>query len=344
MKPATSDVAIALRPYRDEDEGSVLDLLRSALGPGPAGDRHPEFFRWKHRENPFGRSFMLVAETGGTIVGLRAFMRWRFEAAGRRVEAVRAVDTATHPDHQGLGVFSRLTRAALEELRGEADLVFNTPNEKSLGGYLKMGWQTVGRMPVWIRIRRPIRLARRVRSLDETGASIGLAPENEAEAAANVLQDEEGVSSLLSSEEQPDGRFRTPRDTTYLRWRYGSAPFLDYRAVREERDGVLCGLAIFRVRPRGKLWEATVSELIVPAGDGSTLSRLLNRISRSAAVDHLTCRLPVGWPAPRVSPRSRLVRVPGGMTFVVNPLSEGLDPDPGVSRSWALSLGDLEVF
>ncbi len=66
-------------------------------------------------------------------------------SAGRHaVRAVRAVDTATHPDHQGRGIFSTLTPTRSRRCGSRADLVFNTPNEKSLPGYLKMGWQIVG--------------------------------------------------------------------------------------------------------------------------------------------------------------------------------------------------------
>ena len=126
--------SVDVRPYRDDDEASVLDLLAVTLGGGPAGRRPADFFRWKHLENPAGRSFMLVAELAGQIVGFRAFMRWRFQADGAELRAVRAVDTATHPDHQGKGIFSTLTLRALDELRGETDLVFNTPNAASLPG------------------------------------------------------------------------------------------------------------------------------------------------------------------------------------------------------------------
>ena len=149
-----------MRAWHDDDLPHVLELLQAALGGGPAGVRPAEFFRWKHLENPFGRSFMLVAEADGRIIGLRAFMRWRFRADDRVVHAVRAVDTATHPDYQGRGVFSMLTRRAIEEMRGEVELIFNTPNEKSLPGYLKMGWQSVGRVPILVRPQHPVRLVR----------------------------------------------------------------------------------------------------------------------------------------------------------------------------------------
>jgi GNAT superfamily N-acetyltransferase len=101
-----------VRPYEDADEPRVLELLSASLGAGPSGDRSAAFFRWKHLENPFGRSVLLVAEADGGIVGLRAFLRWRLRAGHRELSAVRAVDTATHPEFQGRGIFSRLTRAA----------------------------------------------------------------------------------------------------------------------------------------------------------------------------------------------------------------------------------------
>jgi hypothetical protein len=52
-----------------------------------------------------------------------------------------------------------LTRAAIEEVRDQAQLIFNTPNEKSRPGYLKMGWKEVGRISPWV---RPMRLRRLV--------------------------------------------------------------------------------------------------------------------------------------------------------------------------------------
>ena len=80
---------ILVRPWRDDDLAPVLDLLQAALGDGPAGSRPAEFFTWKHLENPFGPSLMLVAEADGRPVGLRAFMRWRFRTGERTIEAVQ---------------------------------------------------------------------------------------------------------------------------------------------------------------------------------------------------------------------------------------------------------------
>ena len=333
--------ALTIRRPTAADESDVLELLDATLGGGPVGRRPPEFFRWKHRLNPFGPSLMLIAEDNGRLVGLRAFLRWRFEAAERVVQAVRAVDTATHPDYQGMGVFSRLTRSALDILREEADLVFNTPNDASRPGYLKLGWRDVGRMPVAVRPCRPFRLARGLRTPDGPRPP---RPAVAAEPAANLLErDGEQVARLLLEASPADDiRLRTPRTLDYLRWRYGPASLLDYRTVTEQRAGRLLGLAIFRVRARGRLWESTVSEVLVHAGDRRTAGRLLRRTAGAAPVDHLTLHSPDGlsW----ATARAGFLPAPGGIRFVVKPLSDGVRPDPANLRAWALSLGDLEVF
>lgn len=334
LKRAAPTPAIVIRRFTAGDEAGVLDLLGVTLGGGPAGRRPPEFFRWKHHQNPFGDSFMLVAENDGRIVGLRAFMRWRFAAAGRQFEAVRAVDTATHPEFQGMGVFSRLTRTALEALDGQVDLVFNTPNQSSRPGYLKLGWRDVGRVPVVVRVRRPVRLATGLRG---PSGRLPAMPAVAAEPAARVLETA-GLDQLLVEVRADDRRMHTPKDLAYLRWRYGAAPLLGYRAVVEEAAGRLAGLAVFRVRTRGGAWEATVAEVLTPAGDRRTVRRLLRRVAKAAPVDHLTVDATAGTLAAGFLP------APGGITFVVKTLRDGVVPDPTSLRAWDLSLGDLEVF
>lgn len=333
-----------IRPYRSEDEPRVLELLLAALGPGPVGERTPPFFRWKHLENPAGSSFMLVAEVDGRLAGLRAFMRWRFRSGERDLHAVTAVDTATHPDFQGHGIFSTLTRAALDALEGEVDLVFNTPNEKSLPGYLKMGWHLVGRVPISVRVRRPLRFAANARSLRRPSAPEpdSPAPSVAAPMAAEVLTVDLGA--LLESVGDPQGRIETTRDLRYLQWRYGSAPGLDYRAVLQGQPGRPEGLAILRIRRRGRSWETSVVELITAGDDIASAGRLLRSAARAAPVEHVVAHLPKGSAGGRAALRSGYVAAPHGVTFVVRTLRDGLRPDPTSLDGWALSLGDLEVF
>jgi GNAT superfamily N-acetyltransferase len=337
---------LELRPYESADQEPVLDLLSATLGAGPTGARTAAFFRWKHLENPYGKSFMLVAISDGIPVGFRSFMRWEFCSRGRTVRAVRAVDTATHPAHQGKGIFSHLTQEALARLEPEVELVFNTPNPKSRRGYLKMGWQEVGQVPVVIRIVKPIRFALGASPALRRHASDRLAGmrSNGAESATSVLMDQSKINELLNARDRQTQRFETRRTYDYLRWRYATAPFLDYRAVGEERGGRLEGIAIFRVRSRGALQEATVTEILLRRPSDRTVRRLLGRIAAASGSDHLTCSDPAlgdHWFSPL---KWGSFRSPGGIGLVVNPLGKGVRPDPTLLDSWALTLGDLELF
>ena len=120
----------------------MLSLLRRSLG----GERTERFWRWKHEQNPFGRSPVLLAFDDDKLVGLRAFMRWTFNGS---IRAVRAVDTVTDPEYRGRGIFTLLTKRLIEEV--DAEFVFNTPNAKSGPGYEKLGWERLGRIDVWAR-------------------------------------------------------------------------------------------------------------------------------------------------------------------------------------------------
>jgi hypothetical protein len=327
-----------VRHYSENDEPRVLELLQETLGPGPTGHRSPDFLRWKHFSNPFGSSLMLVAEAGDRIIGLRAFLRWQFRSGDRLLHAAQAVDTSTSPDFQGIGVFSRLTREAIAEMGDGVDLIFNTPNKKSLPGYLKMGWSVVGSIPVCVRVRRPVRFLMSVGSLREAGQISGDPPRVEAERAADALHDPR-LQVLLEEAQSSSALLSTARTVEYLRWRYGFVPSLRYHALREESGGRLCGLAIFRIRARGLLWETCVTEIITSTHDRESARKLLRRVVKAAQVDHVTCH-----PIAGAAVRSGFFASPVAVTLTVNQLDHEICPPPTDLRSWALSLGDLEVF
>ena len=125
----------------NNDLDQILDLIKRNLDP----DFSLELFKWKHLENPFGKSYGLLALDEDRIVGLRMFMFWKFQEIGGEelLNAIRPVDTVVHKAYRGKGLFKSLTLTGLEECRKayDYDFIFNTPNENSLPGYLKMGWE-----------------------------------------------------------------------------------------------------------------------------------------------------------------------------------------------------------
>jgi GNAT superfamily N-acetyltransferase len=324
---------LSIRTALDADREAVLALASSSLG-WRGDDVDAAYYRWKHDENPFGPSAQWVAEDDGAIVGLRAFLRWEYDVDGVRTTAVRAVDTATHPSHQGRGIFTKLTLAALDsELALGTGFVFNTPNSQSGPGYLKMGWQTVGRVPIAARIRRPwspvggVRVAAEKWSL-ETSAG---------DDARDVLADERAVGELLATIPAGPG-IRTARTPAFLRWRYGF-PQLRYRVVLAGRDPSE-GLCAFRLRRRGGAVEAAVCDVLVPGGDGRDAARLLRRVTKASGASYCVV-MPGGLPAHGAT-RAAFVPAPRfGPTLMFRALNT---TEPPPLEQWRVSLGDIELL
>jgi GNAT superfamily N-acetyltransferase len=322
---------VVVRRATPDDRPAVLALLADSLG----WDRDAtfaEFFTWKHEQNPFGTSPAWVAVIGGETVGFRTFLRWQFDHPDGRVRtAVRAVDTATSPAHQGHGIFRRLTMSAVEELTADGvDFVFNTPNAQSRPGYLRMGWSTVGRLPLVARVRgissalrmRASRVAADRRPVETTAGTD----------AASLLADAR-VCELIESLGAPSG-FRTARTAEYLRWRYGLAA-LGYRAIAIDDDPA-AGVAVFRLRRRGDAVEVGVSEVLVPAGADRAARQLLRAVARETGADYA---VRVGKPELRAGyvpfPRQ-------GPILTWRPLAD--HSTPPTRRDLDLTLGDVELL
>ncbi|MEO6468370.1 MAG: GNAT family N-acetyltransferase [Acidimicrobiia bacterium] len=320
---------LVFRRADDSDRAAILDVLRISLG-REVDDRYEALFAWKHLENAFGPSPAWIAWDGDRIAGFRTLMRWEFLADDRVVRAVRAVDTATHPDYQGRGIFTRLTLHALDELAAEGvEFVFNTPNDQSRPGYLKMGWHEVGTLPTVVRPTRWSRVTRIAKA--RVPAERWSTPSTAGEAAADVLADAPAIDALLAR------RARSADLTTnvtgdYLRWRFGT-PLLGYRAI-PAASGVRDGLAIFRIRARGSAREAALVALLTPAGDRKAAAGLVKELVRVADADYvLGLGGPPVWPGGMV----RLPRI--GPMLTCRPIGDGVAP-----TRWNLTLGDIELF
>jgi GNAT superfamily N-acetyltransferase len=312
-----------VRRATSDDREQILALLRASLG-WQDDDRWRELFAWKHERNPFGPSLGWVVEHEGQVVAVRLFMRWAFCRGGTTLPAVRAVDTATHPDHQHRGLFSALTRHALEACRGEGvAFVFNTPNNASRPGYLKLGWREVGRPATAVRPASGRNILRVTRSrVPAEHWSIPL------DCGADIASwlDRDGTWPGPPTVSSTDRTLRTASDERYARWRYGPAA-LHYRVVDDGREAI-----VVRLRRRGAGRELVVAEQL---GDPDRADRLIVDTLRAVDATH----------AVRLGGenlRRGFVRIPGGGPLLT---WRGVcDQGPPPLSNWDLRLGDLELF
>lgn len=119
----------------------ILRVISTAFGRNTTAD----WYRWKHSEGPWGPSVGVAAVDSSGPIGVRLLLPWRLRRGEATFTGHRATEAATVPRAQGRGVFTALNRWMMEEL--QSDMIFSTPNLNSRGGYLKLGWREIARVP-----------------------------------------------------------------------------------------------------------------------------------------------------------------------------------------------------
>ena len=312
-----------IRLFEPGDEAQVVRLLRQVLDRPGTGAHDEAFFRWKHLENPFGPSIMLVAEAERRIVGFRAIMRWRLEADGRIIEAGRPVDTVTDPALRRQGVFSALTKAVLKDLDAHGvELLFNTPNEQSLPGYLKMGWTALGRATRDILVGGPLVWTHLLRArLD--GPRLGDGP---------VTDNPSTWADLAGAlRPAPSSTVHVAKGAAYLRWRYGRHPWFRYHVVG---DGATA--TVMRVAAARRIPVAIVAESAARRRDHWT--HVLAAVATRAGTPVVQFLYTSASGGPTGRGWFRVARL-GPMIVVRSSRSDLLD-----LKAWSLGTGELEFF
>lgn len=203
-----------IRNASSEDIPAIVALLQLSLGENLI-KKSESTWNFKHVENPFGVSHVLLAHENDILVGVRAFMKWQWQLGSQSWIAYRAVDTATHPDYQGKGVFKKLTLQALDDIQEEGDtFVFNTPNENSRPGYLKMGWQIVDAIELAV-----------IPSVFY-GFSLFFSKPKFKNAIDTAQL--ETLCSDYNRKLSEENLLFTPKSAAYLKWRYEENPLQDY--------------------------------------------------------------------------------------------------------------------
>jgi glycosyltransferase involved in cell wall biosynthesis/GNAT superfamily N-acetyltransferase len=318
------DPAITIRTMTDDHLDAVITLLQASLG-WEDDDRYRDLLDWKHRTNPFGASPGWVAMHDDDVIAVRLFMRWRFVRGGKSLSAVRAVDTATHPDFQGRGLFTRLTQTGLDAcLDDGVDFVFNTPNAQSRPGYLKMGWRDVGRPPVALRPVSAQALPRIVRSREP--AERWSIPIDVGERIDHWLDRVDPDRYAQPTTSSTDRTLRTQLSSDFLQWRYGLEPH-HYRVLDDGTSAV-----ITRLRRRGDATELVVADRY---GHPSRCDRIAAAAAHDLGATH-AIRLGPG------NVRGGFLPAPGlGPELTWRALNDtGQPPLP----NWDLRLGDIELF
>lgn len=310
-----------IRTAIDSDIPEILHLLYLSRGEQLI-TKTADYWNWKHLQNPFGPSPVLLAEEKGELIGIRTMMQWQWQKGDKIYKTLRAVDTATHPHRQGRGIFTHLTKAMVEHAKLEKiDFIFNTPNHKSRPGYLKMGWKDAGRISVGIKLSNGFDRVKRI-----------------ADQAECLLSNLKQIIDINNEDLCKAGRYFTPKSEAYLTWRYQNNPVITYTIFQQK------GIFIAAYIKKGTINELRISECISDFSKSSiqTIKDFINSMAKVNGAVLVSC-------SPYIARRlgGAYVCLPIGPLLTVKDLNDltHLD-DVGFSsnKEYIATLGDLELF
>lgn len=224
---------------KTSDVKHIVSLFELCLGTD-GGAPTVSFWNWKHNQNPGGISPVILAWDGDKLIGIRAFMCFKFHNKEGEMRAYRPVDTATHPDYQGKGIFKNLTLKLIYDLQklDERGFIFNTPNSQSKPGYLKMGWIEWGKPLLQILPTFSI-------------------------AVNNFVKDQKRLFAFDFSKIKiiATANFAVCKDAEYYQWRYQQITLPQY-GLKEIKAGKDIYLIIYRLKKTKFLNEFRICDVI----------------------------------------------------------------------------------
>jgi GNAT superfamily N-acetyltransferase len=114
---------------------------------------------WRYRDNPAGQVVGVDAWDGERLAAHYVTCPVDARIDGKKVRGLLSLNTATHPDYQGRGLFTQLAQAAFEQGAASGhSFVIGVANANSTPGFLrKLAFQDVGPLQAGLLARRPVR-------------------------------------------------------------------------------------------------------------------------------------------------------------------------------------------
>ena len=294
-----------LVPAVEIPDDQLLDAVNSSFERAP---KSLEWFRWKHREGPWGPSTGVAAvDAGGAVVGVRLFLPWLVRSPdGNEMRIERAMDGAVVPSARRQGLFSRLVEehlGASGEDQRTVSVVYSTSVPASRDAYIKLGWYVFEEPHYLSPVRPSVMRIRRHKDSDVPNHA-----------------------PMLSKQ-----GWQTCWDPDSLRWRIDPRSAHDYQIYStESSDGT--SVAIMR---KATMKGVPVAVVVHQSGSGGSGAQLAH-----AAAVRMGC-LAVLSTEPDRRPRWA-GRVVGGSTVSVWANTPELLQEVGVGSAWCLSFADIE--
>jgi len=123
-------------------------------------DLHYEYLNWLYIENPLGQFVGYDAFFGDQLVAHYACIPIEIESFAKL--CLLSVNTATHPDYQGRGIFKHLAELTFKDFESDFSSIFGVANSQSEKSFVRhLGFTKLGNLELRFgKLDRPLRGSR----------------------------------------------------------------------------------------------------------------------------------------------------------------------------------------
>lgn len=145
-------MSIIIKPIDLDNKGlkNLVELFHSAF---PLSKKFSiDFLQWQYLNNPRGRVIGVNAFDDGKLVSHYAVIPIAMSIYGETYQGVLSLNTATHPDYQGKGLFTKLANRTFDIARSLGySFVVGVANGNSTYGFIKkLGFDYIGQLDMKI--------------------------------------------------------------------------------------------------------------------------------------------------------------------------------------------------
>lgn len=243
---------ITTHPFEDPDFGRLI-LLTESTYPG-SEIAHPLYLTWEYRQNPDGHAMIRVAEKDSRIIAQYVVIPRSYRIAGKAMKGSLSLNTLTHPDFRGAGLFRKLAEQLYEDCAGAGiGITIGFPNPASFPVFTgRLGFHHAGRVPFYFKPLNSGSLLARMFS--GSGGKMGNEIPWKREKAGDgdnhiryldVIKDKHLLGDFLNrlNENFQTGTIRSPE---YMEWRYHSIPGRNYHLLISTVEDNIEEMIVFR--------------------------------------------------------------------------------------------------
>lgn len=212
-----------------------------------------DYLYWEYLQNPIGKAIVYVAKKDTIVVAQYVILPKNILVDDKVVSVNISVNTITHPDYRGHGLFPKLAELAYDDcLKSNQNYTIGFPNSNSTKGFLdKLKFADVGKLPLLLNVKNPLfalfvfLMGRRVKG--ETEIDLNFITEDSSLSNLDFEKDKTQYSSFWLNFKKRNV-ITTDRSMEYLKWRYVDVPFRKYRVLKFVSNNEIKAIIVLRAK------------------------------------------------------------------------------------------------